>query len=288
MKLIMLPVADRPECKLALDAAFLLARQFAGSVMGCHLRPHRSERPRENLMQSYFGFSKSAAVSSGLSEKEIELKSKDAEKLFKRLAAEYEFKQVKQPTLGAERVAEWHEMVGSLDRLFSIIGPTTDVSIVSRPKKTAAGPGAEFLLAALLDTGKPVIVLPQAPITSLGKRVVIAWNQSIEAARAVTAAMPILQQAEAVEIVSSGAESRTGPKAAALVNYLKYWNVKASRTRTKGRDAATEILDTVRRTESDLIVMGAYSRGRFRQKVFGGVTEDILFRSGEPVFSLHS
>lgn len=288
MKLIMLPVADRPECKLALDAAFLLARQFSGSVMGCHLRPHRSERPRENLMHSYFGFSKSAAVSSGLSEKEIELKSEDAEKLFKRLAAKNDFKQVKQPTLGAERVAEWHEMVGSLDRLFSIIGPTTDVSIVSRPKKTAKGPGADFLLAALLDTGKPVIVLPQAPVTSLGKRVVIAWNQSIEAARAVTAAMPILQQAEAVEIVTSGAESRTGPKAAALVNYLKYWNVKASRTRTKGRDAAAEILEAFRSTESDLIVMGAYSRGRFRQKVFGGVTEDILFRSGEPVFSLHS
>jgi nucleotide-binding universal stress UspA family protein len=288
MKLIMLPVADQPECKLALDAAFLLARQFSGSVMGCHLRPHRSERPPENLLHSYFGFSKSAVASSGLSDKEVALKSKDAEKLFRRLAIENEFKLVKQPTLGAERVAQWHEMVGSLDRLFSIVGPTTDVSIVSRPKKTSRGPGADFLLAALLDTGKPVIVLPQAPITSLGKRVVIAWNQSIEAARAVSAALPILQQAEAVEIVSSGPESRTGPKATALVNYLKYWSVRATRTRAKGRDAAAEILESYRSSGSDLIVMGAYSKGRFRQKVFGGVTEDILFRSGEPVFSLHS
>lgn len=288
MKLIMIPVADRPECKLALDAAFLLANQFSGSVIGCHLRPHRSEGPQEKVLQSYFGFRKSAELSTGLSDKDIALRSEDAEKLFKRLAAESDFKLVKNPTLGASHVAQWQEMVGSLDKLFSIIGPTTDASIVSRPKKSAKGPGAEFMLAALVDTGKPIIVLPQAPITSIGKRVVIAWNQSIEAARAVTAALPILQQAESVHIVTSGSESRAGPKAAALVNYLKYWGVKAARQRTEGHDAAAEILEVYRGNGSDLIVMGAYSRSRFREKVFGGVTEDLLFRSGEPVFALHS
>jgi len=144
------------------------------------------------------------------------------------------------------------------------------------------------MLAALLQTGKPVIVLPQTSVPSMGKRIVIAWNQSVEAARAVSASLPLLQMAESVCIVHSGSESRAGPKATALANYLKYWGVKTSRIGTEGRDASEEILNVYRSEGSDLIVMGAYSRPRFREFVFGGVTEDLLFHSSEPVFALHS
>jgi nucleotide-binding universal stress UspA family protein len=143
-------------------------------------------------------------------------------------------------------------------------------------------------MSALLGTGKPVIVLPQTPIHSLGKRIVIAWNQSVEAARALSASIPLLQKAEAIKIVSCGSESRAGPKAMAVVNYLKYWGVKATRTQTKGGDASAEIFDVYREEEADLIVMGAYSRSRLRERVFGGVTEDLLFRSGPPIFTLHT
>ena len=144
------------------------------------------------------------------------------------------------------------------------------------------------MLAALLRTGKPVIVLPQTPVASMGKRTLIAWNQSVEAARAVTASLPLLQTAESVCIVHSGSESRAGPKATALANYLKYWGVKTSRIGTKGHDAAEEILKVYRSEGSDLIIMGSYSRARFRELVFGGVTEDLLFRTPQPVFALHS
>lgn len=287
MKVIMIPVANRPECKLAMDAAFRLAGQLSGNVIGCHLRPHRFEAPAE-YRRSFLGFRRSDALALDISEKQVKLRSAAAAELFREHVEEAGFKPVKQPTLGVTRAAQWVEMVGSLDRLFSIVGPTSDVCIVSRPKSTAKGPGADFMLAALLETGKPVIVLPQAPIASFGKRIVIAWNQSVEAARTVSASLPLLQQAEAVRIVSAGPESRTGPKSAAVVNYLKYWGVKASRARTRGHDPAAEIFDVYRKEGSDLIVMGAYSRGRFRERVFGGVTEDLLFRSSAPVLSLHS
>lgn len=287
MKVIMIPVADRPECKLAMDAAFRLAGELSGSIIGCHLRPHRIEAPTGNR-RSFLGFRRSDALASDMSEKQARLRSAAAAKLFRKQAEEAGFTSVKQPTLGITRAAQWIEMVGSLDKLFSIVGPTSDVCIVSRPKAAAKGPGADFMLAALLETGKPAIVLPQTPIGSFGKRVVIAWNQSVDAARAVSASLPLLQRAEAVHIVSAGPESHAGPKSTAVVNYLKYWGVKATRTRTKGRDAAAEIFDVYRKERADLVVMGAYSRGRFRERVFGGVTEDLLFRSSAPVFTLHS
>ncbi len=288
MRVILLPVADRPECKMALDAAFVLAGKLQGSLIGCHLRPHRSEGKRDSFFESYLGFRRSTAIAARLTVKEIDLRRRAAERLFVQRAEQHEFKLVKRPRLGAEHVAQWVEMIGSLDRLFSIVGPTTDASIVSRPMENAKGPGADFMLAALLETGKPVFVLPQSPISSLGKRITIAWNQSVQAARAVTAALPLLQQAEAVNIVVAGPESRTGPKATALVNYLRFWGVKAERIKTRGQDPGDEILRSYRSAGSDLIVMGAYSRGRFRERIFGGVTEDLLFRSGEPVFCLHS
>jgi nucleotide-binding universal stress UspA family protein len=269
MKVIMIPVADRPECKLALDAAFVVAEQFSGNLLGCHLRPHRSEDSEDESSRS-------------------DLTSAAAEQLFKRHVQESGFKLLKQPTLGVTRAAQWIEMVGSLGKLFSIVGPIADLSIVSRPRRSAKGPGSDFLLAALLDTGKPVIVLPQTPITSIGKRILIAWNQSVEAARALSASLPLLQQAEAVQIVSAGSEFRAGPKSKAVVDYLKYWGIKATRTRTKGQDAAVEIFDVYRNEGADLIVMGAYSRTRFRERVFGGVTEDLLFRTAPPIFALHS
>jgi len=287
MKVIMIPVADRPECKLAMDAAFALADQFSGNVVGCHLRPHRLEGV-EVSRRSFLGFRRSDAVSRSMSEKQVELNRAAAAKLFSAHVGRAGFKAVKQASLGATRAAQWIEMVGSLDRLFAIVGPTSDVCIVSRPKAAAKGPGADFMLAALLESGKPVIVLPQTPIKSFGKRIVIAWNQSVEAARAVSASLPLLQQAEAVQIVSAGPESRAGPKSTALANYLKYWGVNAKRTKTKGRDVAAEVAEVFRKSGADLIVMGAYSRGRFRERVFGGVTEDLLFRTGPPIFTLHS
>ena len=287
MKVIMIPVADRPECKLAMDAAFSLAERFSGSIVGCHLRPHRFEGKTENP-RSFLSFRRSDSLAHSMTEKEIELKSTAARKLFLDHVEEAGFKAVKHPSLGATRAAQWVEMVGSLDRLFAIIGPTSDVCIVSRPRHTSKGPGSDFMLAALLETGKPAIVLPQTHVSSFGKRIVIAWNQSVEAARAVSAALPLLQEAEAVQIVSAGPESRVGPKSSALANYLKYWGVKATRTQTKGRDPAAEIHEAYRKSGSDLIVMGAYSRGRFRERVFGGVTEDLLFRAGPPIFTLHS
>jgi nucleotide-binding universal stress UspA family protein len=219
---------------------------------------------------------------------EIKAKHEAAETLFTKKAADQGFQLVDKASLGATRTAKWVYMAGSLDTLFSSIGRTADVSVVSRPTKTAKGPGSDFMLAALLETGKPIIVLPKTPAESLGRRVLIAWNQGVEAARAVAAALPLLQQAESVHIVSSGSESRPGAKAAVLVEYLKYWGVKATHNRTKGRDPAVEIMDAFRNQGSDLIVMGAYSRGRVRETVFGGVTEDLLFGSPLPVFALHS
>lgn len=288
MKLIMAPVANRPECKIALDQAFRLADELASNIIGCHLRPHRLEALPTRGPHYDLRFDRTWKSSELPTEKEVDLRCRAARELFLRRAGEHDFRLLKRPRLGIERGAQWIEMIGDFDRLFSIVGPVTDMSVVSRPKQRARGFGPEFLLSALLHSGKPILVLPQTPLRSIGKRVLVAWNQSVEAARAVSAALPLLTRAESVHICSCGPENQVGPKSTNLAQYLTFWGVKCMRISTKGRDVPREIEEAYKKTESDLIVMGAYSRSKMREIFFGGVTQHMLFETTRPVFALHS
>jgi nucleotide-binding universal stress UspA family protein len=161
------------------------------------------------------------------------------------------------------------------------------MAVLARPKPKSAGRAKAFLLAALLHSARPVLVIPQKPLATVGTRIVVAWNQSTEAVLAVAAAIPLLQRAEQVLIASSGAENRTGPKSSHLAQYLANWDIKAERVRTRGRDVEGEIETVYRDAGSDLLVMGAYSRPRLRQLIFGGVTERMLFNTNLTTLMLH-
>ncbi|MEM7279497.1 MAG: universal stress protein, partial [Pseudomonadota bacterium] len=209
-----------------------------------------------------------------------------ARKLFGRVASSYDLPLIKRPK--STPGAVWLEKVGSPDRVLSNIGPVSDLIVVSRPLTKGGTVARLFLTAALLNTSRPVLVLPQAKKTTVGQRISIAWNQSAEAASAVAAAMPLLQQAEEVNIITCGPEGGTGPKSTQLASYLRFWGVKAKRISSRDKDHAQAIVKMYKETKSDLLVMGAYSRGRLRQQIFGGVTEFMLRKANIPVFMLHT
>lgn len=287
MKVILIPVADRPECRVALAQAFTLAAELSANVAGCHLRPHREDRSKARKPRFLLRIGADGS-SAEPSPRQSALRAREAEALFRKTAEQHGFDVVKRVRLGMTQGATWSEMVGALDKLFPIIGPVADMSVVSRPKQNARGRGSDFLLSALLQSGKPVLVLPQSRVESVGRRVLIAWNQSTEAARAVTAALPLLARASAVHICSCGPETRDGPKSSFLAQYLRCWGIKTSHSSTRGRNVEQELVATYQKTGSDTVVMGAYSRSRMREVVFGGVTQHLLFETNVPVLALHS
>jgi hypothetical protein len=215
------------------------------------------------------------------------LNSRKAHAFFNAISEQHGIALAKKRRCSDKPLAYWQEMVGTPDRVMGIAGPVSDLLVVSRPKKKARGPARAFMLAALLNSGKPVLVLPQKKV-SIGKRICIAWNQSIEAARAVSAAMPLLQKAESVHIVCSGAENAPGPKISHLKNYLAMWGVEASSDTSRGRKPGKELLEQYEKTRSDLLVMGAYSRGHLRERILGGVTHDMLNEPKVTLFAVHS
>jgi len=284
MRLITVPVANRPECRIALDAAFELATLLRADVAGYHIRPEPREQgvalgpllPDDDVHTAF-----------AVADPKVSSHSRAARALYQRAAAKHGFAAAERPTRGARLHALWHELVGTPARVFSVAGPVSDLCVLSRPEANGAGRARAFLLGALLHSAKPVLLLPQTAHATLGKRIVIAWDQSPDAASAVTAALPLLTRAERVVVVGAGRENRLGPKVTHLARYLAHWDVEVERERTRGADAAREIERACRDFASDLLVMGAYSRNRFRQLVFGGVTEHMLFRTDLPVLMLH-
>jgi len=286
MRVILVPVADRPECVHALNAAFGLAERLKANVAGCHVRPHREERhgkhgPLLPLMLE-------DELLPELPPETVKLNSDNARRLFRDMARTRDIPMARKPRFENHVLAYWQEMVGTPARVLGIAGPMADLLVVSRPRLRSSGIGRTFMLAALLNSGKPMLVLPQKRAKLPAKRIVIAWDQRSLAASAVTAALPLLRLADEVQIVRCGAESIPGPKARHLQNYLLHWGIESEVRYEAGRDPARELLDVYRETRSDLLVMGAYSRGRLRERILGGVTHEMLMNTEVPVFALHS
>lgn len=287
MRVIFVPVADRPECGLALQAAFGLGHTLRANIFGCHIRPHSYSDVSLPSEIAPAGIANSEAEwAAALKPRNAQKTSAAAKALFKQIAERHDYALIRGPRSAPGAV--WIEKTGSPNKVLGIMGPVADLLVVSRPATKSSQLARMFLLAALLKSARPVLVLPHTQKTDVGKRVCIAWNQSAETARVVAAALPLLQTADNVTIVTCGKESRPGPKSSQLATYLRYWGIKSTRVSRRGHHESKEILDVVSKTRSDLLVMGAYSRNRMAERVFGGVTEYMLRRASVPVLLLHT
>lgn len=182
--------------------------------------------------------------------------------------------------------AEWVAVVGaSPDRL--ILHARAADLVVMGPDARAG----DMLSQVLVESGRPVLFVPAAPPSGLLDRVIVAWNDTAEAARAVTAAMPLLERAGSVAVVTvsdgsdPSAEESADRLAAALRHHTKA--VAVTGLRTSGGSAGEVLLDAARADGATLLVMGGYSHSRLRQMVFGGFTRDILENAGLPVLIAH-
>lgn len=275
MRVILVPVADRPECARALQTAFELGNRLGASVSGCHMRPHRHS---ETMMSSAF-------ADAAWRRKSTKRAPEAAKSLYRKVAEQNGYEIIRRAR--AKPGALWSERVGSPDRLIGIVGPVADLLVVSRPKERR-GVADMFLKAALLNSSRPVLILPQTLRRKIGHKVCIGWNQSPGAAQTVAAALPILQQASEVSIVSCGPEEQPGPKSQQLANYLKHWGIDAERVATRGRNVEKELMGACKDAGADLLVAGAYSRSRWREKVFGGTTEFLVHKATIPLLTLHT
>ena len=193
------------------------------------------------------------------------------------------------PRPGNGLSAEFTVETGSDAQWIAAYGRFADLVVVGRPQ-----PGhettMEVLEAALMDTGRPLLVAPPAvPPTLLGS-VVIAWKDTPEAARAVAAALPLLERAEQVVIVTVVEEDEAREHTSDRLLRSLRWHNPNTVVRQLGRERRKPVdvlLQEAERVQASLIVMGGYSHSRLREVVFGGFTNRILAGVDVPVLMAH-
>ena len=166
---------------------------------------------------------------------------------------------------------------------------TADVGVLTQHKSDDPERfGHLFVEGALFRSGRPVIIVPRGHTGRFStKRVLIAWDGSIHATRAVAGAMPLLEGAEinvfTVEEASKGREFR----GSALVDHLRRHGLAAAIAQRNEPDIPAAIIKEAEVSRASLVVMGGYGHSRFREFVFGGVTRLMLSEMPAPVLMAH-
>jgi nucleotide-binding universal stress UspA family protein len=182
--------------------------------------------------------------------------------------------------------ARWNEIEGAIETVVMTRGRLADLTVVSRPGGGDAAAGRCFD-TAVFATGRPAMVVGDSLPDRLLRHVIVAWNGSLEATRAVSLAMPILHEAERVSIFTSRFEDE--PDAPDLAGSLRWHGIEAhALAHRRGEEpVGRQLIEAARTHDASLVVMGAYTHSRLREILLGGVTHDILRASPVPVVMAH-
>jgi len=270
----------------SVETAFAAAKRFSSHLTALHVRPD----PKDTI--PLLGEGMSVAMIEDMvriAEDESQDRSQRAREKFDSCVSEHGFNLSDQP--GAEPPsAAWHEERGREDDLTARFGRLSDLIVACRPGVDADVSQTLMLNSALFDTGRPVLVVPpEGDGGGVGRKVVISWNGSAEAARSIGHAMPILKEAEDVMVFTVGMGPAASDQALDLATYLSWHNISCSTRALPGKRSVVgaDLLEEAKEFGADLLVMGAYTHSRMRQLILGGVTRHVLEQSTLPLFMAH-
>jgi nucleotide-binding universal stress UspA family protein len=163
--------------------------------------------------------------------------------------------------------------------------------VVADAAPDASSMARELLTDMIFHSARPIIIVPQSVNAPDLDHVVLGWDGTAPAARALADAMPLLRAARSVDVVNVRGDKELSEiaKAAALVPHLLRHGIgaQACEIRLNGGDAGQTLLHHAVSTHAGLLVMGAYAHSRFRQMVFGGVTSALLKDCPVPLLMSH-
>lgn len=268
---------DSAQTGQRLDVAARLARHYPAEVVGGYVVPERDLTPTESaLLPADLVKARRGTIAQAQS---------DAQRRFGAALA-----------AAGVTAMQWRAPAGDPIDAAVLQARYADLAIMGQPARTGpdAAFAAELVNAVVMDSGRPVLLVPYiGAAKTLGERVMIAWKDSRESARAVADALPLLKDAKSVLAVAvmPHAEETVEEYVSdrAVEGFLRRHNVAASVKRMVAQDieAGEFLLSRAADFGADLIVMGGYSRPRLSRLVWGGVSQLMLESMTVPVLMSH-
>lgn len=262
MKSVLLHVYDDDGLDDRLSVALDIARSHDGHLTCLHVTPFNAYVSFEPLGAAY--------VNSALIEELREREAALHDRIQKRLVRE-------------DVPWDWSSSESDVAQEIVSAASLSDLVVLGR---AGSGAGAPLPIVddVVVNAGCSTLVVPPGiGKFEAGRPVVVAWNASTEAARAIRQAMPLLRLASEVRIVSVGEDGEEFPQTAASA-YLSRHGV-SSELHSVGRsgDVASTLVEFATDIGANAIVMGAYGHSRLRETLLGGVTRHLSRSSPIPV-----
>ena len=267
IKTILILVDETPAFETALASATEFAKRFGAHLDALYVRPDLVGviPPVPDLPPSAYEALRIAM------ERSREESEQRARRVYDRLCA------------NAGISAHWRVATGRKADIAPAAARLNDLVVVGRT--TSDDPSWRDVTESILfNGGRPVLLLPRESCAVLGKRAAVAWNGSAQAARAVTASLPLLRIADGADILSAGTIDLYA-STAGLVDYLARHEIKATAREFKAGDAGIgkALVEQCHLWGDQFLVMGAYGHSRLREMILGGVTKEVLTASNLPV-----
>ncbi len=281
MKTILAPFYDDDIAQSALCTSWLVAERFGSYVEALFVM-----RPPQIFDGE--GIALAGSYMTQLKDEERRL----AESAHKRFQATVESRgvlvaDVSTPAEGV--TAGWRETEGTEGQVIGDYGRLFDLIVIGRNFGQPWIDWSVMCEAALFETGRPVLVAAPETPSSIGERIVVAWNGSTETARCIAFSKPFLERAESVVVLTVEGWQVPGPNGDQITAHLRRSGVEATARKVESgrRSVGETILDETKELNADLIVKGAYTHSRLRQLVFGGATRHLLHNTPIPLFMAH-
>lgn len=286
VNVILCPISGAPENEPVLDMAYAVAKDLNSHLDVLHVEPEAKESI------PLLGEGMSVAMVEDMiriAETEASERAKRAKKMFDDSVARHNVPVADRASGDAGASVAWRKEHGREDEVIAWRGRLSDLIVVGRPGDSEDVLTPMVLNSAIFETGRPVMVVPPKSDSLARKRVAISWNGSQQSARAVSSAIKILEQAEAVMVLTADSFRTSGTRAPELAAYLEWHGIQPDTKvfESPAGSVGPRLLEECTNFGADLLVTGAYTHSRMRQFILGGVTKHVLGHAKIPMFMAH-
>ena len=286
IRVLLTPLFHSAEDRPALDTALVLAERFGGHVEALLVQPD----PADAIPLVGEGVSadtirrlmESAAVA-------IDQQSKATRTVFGDACGRAEVGLVERADMASDRPsAAFRHATGPVEDVVSERALFSDLVVFSSARSEGAPALRATFEAVLLKARRPILLAPAVPVDHIGHNVALAWNGTPEARSALAAAMPFLESAVAVHLLTAASARTDAGTADGVRDYLAWHGIGSQmHVIDGGESVGVALTGKAAAIGADLLVMGGYGHTRLRERILGGVTHHVVNHPELPILLAH-